>query len=127
MKNLNDIFVEPDNVEDFMIIKVKQEVVEERHGRYEATRYSWKLKLEEAQKRSYVLSVTNGIVRAIYKVSHWEYVTRDNYKYKRDIGRIMFEGVEVTDKAICDRFLNKMIPEKYRKKGMASPTLYCKK
>jgi hypothetical protein len=126
-KDMFNIYEEPENVEDYMIIKVRDEVVKELDSRYEATRYAWKISLEQAQKRSYVLSVTDGIVKAIYKVIKWEYVTKYNYIYERDIGRVMFTGIEVTDKSICDRFLNKMIPEKYRRKGMASPCLYCKK
>jgi hypothetical protein len=122
-----DVFVEPDNIEDFMIIKVRDEIIEGRHSRYEATRICWKISLEEAKKHNYVLSVTDGIVRAIYKVTQWAEVTSEYRTCDRDIGRVMFEGVEVTDKSICDMFLNKMIPEKYRKKGMASPCLYCKK
>jgi hypothetical protein len=122
-----EVFVEPDNIDDFMIIKVRDEIIEERHSRLEATRYCWKISLAEAKKRNYVLSVTDGIVRAVYKVNEWFEATGDYITSDRDIGRVMFEGEEVTDKSICDRFLNKMIPEKYRKKGMASPCVYCKK
>jgi hypothetical protein len=119
-------FIEPENIEDFMIIKVKSEIVEER-GRYDTTRCCWRISLEQAKKRKYVLSVTNGIVRAIYKVNNWRYVNASDTTLISDVGRVIFEGEEINSGEIYNTFNNKRIPEKYCKKGMASPCLYCKK
>lgn len=105
----------------YVIIKAKQEMVEER-GRYNATRIAWKMKLETIKQYPYVLSVTEGIVKAVYKVDVW--------KMAGEVGepdRVMFEGTEVKDEEITKKFVGKMIPECYRKKGQASPVLYQKR
>lgn len=117
-------FEEPENIENFMIIKVKQSIVEDRRSRYEATRRSWKINPNEASKHPYILSVTDGIVKEIYYANKWEKVTEGILE---DIGRYQFEGYVVNNKKMRDRFLNKRIPSKYSKKGMASPYLYCNK
>ena len=102
----------------FMIIKVKNYMVEQRGSRYEATRMSWRVNPTEAQKYQYVLSVTGGIVFEVYKVHEWHYCSGEG-------GRAEFTG-EIAEKNIRAIFINKKIPEKYRKKGLASPCLYGK-
>ena len=102
----------------YIIIKVNDFWLGQRNDRYETTRSAWKLKLSEAQKYPYVLSVSNGVVKEVYKVNEWHYC--DNRP-----GRIEFTG-EVASSNIRNIFINKKIPEKYRKKGQASPCLYCK-
>ena len=62
----------------------------------------------------FVFSVTDGVVREVYKVHRWLKSDRD--------GRYEFEGEIATD--IRNQFINKRIPEKYRKKGMAAPVLF---
>lgn len=103
----------------FMIIKVKNYMVDQRGSRYEATRSSWRVNLSEAQKYQYVLSVTGGIVYEVYKVHEWHY-------HHGESGRVEFTG-EKAEENIRDLFVNKKIPAKYRKKGQASPCLYGKK
>lgn len=103
----------------FMIIKVKNYMVEQRESRYEATRSAWRLVPEEAEKYEYVLSVTSGIVFEVYKVHEWHHRFGES-------GRIEFTG-EVAEDKIRNLFINKKIPAKYRKKGQANPCLYGKK
>lgn len=116
-----EVFKEDENTPRFIIIKTKQEVIDERgggeKGRYEATRSAWKLDPKKANKYPYVLSVTNGIVKAVYKIDEkgWTDSERE--------GRYWFEGSEA-EKRIAKLFLDKRIPNKYRKKGQASPFLY---
>ena len=100
----------------YMIIKVKEYWVQQR-GRYDCTRSAWKLNPKIAEKYPYVLSVTGGIVKEVYKVKEWHYCGN---------GRAEFTG-EVAEKSVQELFKDKKIPEKYRKKGQASPFLYCKK
>lgn len=102
----------------YIIIKVKEYWLNQRKDRYDCTRTAWKLKLDEAKKYPYVLSVTGGIVREVYKVSEWHY-------WEKEKGRIEFTGV-VAESEVQEIFKGKKIPEKYRKKGQASPCLYCK-
>ena len=53
----------------------------------------------------------------MYKVHDW-YLVEDRKRYA-------FNG-ELASKEILDRFVNKRIPDKYVKKGMASPVLLSK-
>ncbi len=61
----------------------------------------------------------NGVVRNVYSVDMWQ---KDSQGKE---GRFEFFGKEASDD-IKMLFLNKRIPENYRKKGMASPVLYHK-
>lgn len=58
------------------------------------------------------------MVYEVYKVKEWHYCEEIN-------GRAEFTG-EVAEPEIQKLFKWKKIPEKYRKKGQASPFLYCK-
>lgn len=118
-RNLSkETFKEDENTPKFIIIKTRQEVIDERGGsRYEATRSAWKLDHKKANQYPYVLSVTNGIVKAVYKIDEKGWV-----KHERK-GRYYFDGSEIKD-SVAKLFLDKRIPDKYRKKGQASPFLY---
>lgn len=112
---------EPDNFK-YMIIKVKPWRLDEmavkygsNNARYEATRGCWRIKLPDVKKYPYVLSVTNGIVREVYKVTEWH----ENGERKE------FTGV-VAPEEIRYLFVKKRIPDYYAKKGMASPVLKSK-
>lgn len=102
----------------YMIIKVKDYWLNQRNNRYDCTRSAWKLNPNVAKKYPYVLSVTAGIVREVYKVREWHYCEGGN-------GRAEFTG-EIAEPEVRKIFINKRIPSKYRKKGQASPYLYGK-
>lgn len=101
-----------------MIIKVKDYWLNQRNSRYGCTRSAWKLDPEKAKNYPYVLSVTGGIVHEVYKVKEWHYCEDRS-------GRADFTG-ELAEPAVQKIFKGKRIPEKYRKKGQASPFLYGK-
>ena len=111
-----NIYIEPSNL-DYIIIKTKDEMIAERGSLYEATRKAWYAKLETAKPYKYVLSVTQGVVREVYEVEKWQ--------MSGDSDRIEFIG-HVAPEYIKEWFMGKMIPEKYRVKGLASPFLYKK-
>ena len=102
----------------YMIIKIKDLILTQREDRYDCTRRAWRLNINEAKKYPYVLSVTNSIVKEVYEVDKWQPCQERN-------GRFEFIG-KVAEKEIRDLFIDKKIPEKYRKKGQASPVLYYK-
>lgn len=70
----------------YIIIKVKNSTLDELAdefpltNRYEATRYAWKIKPRNIKEFPYVFSVTNGIVKAVYKISEW-YLVEDKNRY----------------------------------------------
>ncbi len=110
----SQIYTEPSNL-DYVIIKTKESTVE-NEGLYDATRKAWHAKLSTAEPYKYALSVVSGIVREVYEVEKWKMFGDD---------RIGFEGHPAPNN-IADWFKGKMIPEKYRVKGLASPFLYKK-
>lgn len=102
----------------YMIIKIKDYWLNQRNSRYDCTRSAWKLDPKKANNYPYVLTVSGGMVYEVYKVKEWHYCEEIN-------GRAEFTG-EVAEPEIQKLFKWKKIPEKYRKKGQASPFLYCK-
>ena len=85
------------------------------NARYEATRGCWRISIPDIKKYPYVLSVTDGLVKEVYKVNEW------HEKGERK----EFSGV-VANKEIRELFVGKRIPDYYAKKGMASPVLKSK-
>ena len=102
----------------YIIIKINNRVLEERGNNiYETVRRAWKVNLEKIKEYTYCFAVLNGVVREVYKVQKWQPDSLGR------TGRSEFFGEEA-ESDIRNRFVNKRIPEKYRKKGMASPVLY---
>lgn len=104
--------------QDYVIIKTLPEFVESRGSLYEATRRFWHAKLEKAQEYKFVLSVVRGVVQEVFEVERW-------FTSPTKPPRIEFEGTP-TKNAEMRALIGKMIPEDYRKKGLASPFLYKK-
>ena len=106
------------DVPPFMIIKVKDSTVAAHDGdRYAATRQSWKINPENAKGR-YVLSVTNGVVKEVYKVDEWT-------KSVDNPGRYEFIG-KPADEEIAECFKGKRVPAEYVKQGSSNPVQYGK-
>ena len=106
----------------YMIIKVRLWRIDEMtaqfgpsNARYEATRGCWRISMPNIETYPYVLSVTDGLVKEVYKVNEW------HVKGERK----EFSGVVAPDE-IRNRFIGKRIPDYYSKKVMASPVLYSK-
>lgn len=109
------VYTEPS--EDYIIIKTYPNMVSSL-GLYEATRQAWRADINKACNYKYVLSVVYGIVKEVYEVSKWYTVKGTN--------RIAFEGEPTSNKDMVS-LKGKMIPDYYRKKGIANPFLYKKK
>ena len=106
------VYQEPKD--DYIIIKTSEGAIQAGGSLYEATRRSWPGDLERAKHYKYVLSVIKGVVREVYYVDNWY----------QDGDRIAFTG-KVTKDSISS-LKGMLIPQKYRKKGMARPFLYKK-
>lgn len=89
-------------------------------ARYEQTRSAWRLLPEKANEAKYVLSLTQGVVQAVYKVDNkgWQKYNDTTGKYKKV--RYFFEGSEA-DETITKLYLGKKIE---RKKGQSNPIQY---
>ncbi len=102
----------------YIIIKINNRVLEERgNDIYETTRSAWKVNLGKVSDYKYCLSVLNGVVKNVYHIQGWQPA------HSATPGRYEFYGEEAKSE-IRELFVNKRIPAKYRKKGMASPVLY---
>lgn len=118
------VYDEPSDFK-YVIIKVQQWRLDELKVefpstyRYEATRREWKIVPRSTKEYKYVFSVTNGIVKEIYKVHDW-YKSPDFNSQ-----RYAFNG-EFAEEETRNRFKNKRIPDIYCRKGMASPVLFSK-
>lgn len=115
------VYDEPNDFK-YLIIKVQQWRLDDlivQHGsdtRYEATRWCWHIRPRSIDEFPYVFSVTGGIVREVYAIERW---------LPADEGRYAFEG-KIAPQEIRERFIGLRIPDKYSKKGMASPVLFSK-
>ena len=98
-----------------LIIKIRQENVNSwgNGSIYETVHQWWKLNGDRRNAVKQVVAVIDGVVKGVYKVEKWY--------YNKEKDRWGFDGTEIK----ISEYLNKRIPpEKYRKKGQASPTLY---
>ncbi|OPZ77545.1 MAG: hypothetical protein BWY78_00970 [Alphaproteobacteria bacterium ADurb.Bin438] len=115
-----ECYEEPDDI-NYIIIKTSWRAKEERKNLYDATRMSWVLNKNNANKYKYVLSVIDGVVQEVFEVDKNGWSESNNRE-----GRYEFKG-KIAQKEVRDLFYNKRIPPEYRKKGSASPVLYKKK
>lgn len=118
LKEFDDSEAEPN---EYMIIKIKQDVLDSRNGNvYDTARRAWHVVPKKAIKYKYILVSLYGEVIAIYKNATWS-------KSLTETDRWEFTAIEANrqeDAQVIERYLYKNLPERYVKKGMASPILY---
>jgi len=85
---------------------------------YEATRKSWIVSLEKANKCEIVMAVYKGVVREVFICNKWEFYEIDKKGKKRNI----FYG-EKAKEEIRNKYYLKSV-EKYWKKGAQNPIKY---
>ncbi len=105
--------------DEYMIIKITQNALDVQAGNvYETARRAWRINPQNAEKYKYILISLYGEIIAIYKNAKWSPSHQNRWE---------FEAVEANmqeDAQIIERYLHKSLPERYVKRGMASPTLY---
>lgn len=112
-----------------LMITIRRSVMEEENI-YEAVRYAWKLNAKRAERADYVLAMKEGVVVGVFKPEKWLEVTKENKakyfrNHKGDLsGRWGFIGKTEVSKDIKEIYLNKRLPDKMRKKGIANPVRY---
>jgi hypothetical protein len=91
---------------------------------YEATRYAWKISRTKAMKAEVVLATLQGLIVGAFIASDWLDATAENFPGRSDMpGRLGFVGREAPD-AIKALYLNKRVPDEFRKRGAANPIKY---
>jgi uncharacterized protein len=109
-------FIDDKNNPSYIIIKVKDQKVNDI-GRLEATCLDLTINYYKAKKYEYILSVSNGVVREVYKVLK---VNKNENSNKCSI------DTTVASDEVRDKFINKRIPDYYMRRGLANPILYSK-
>lgn len=94
---------------------------------YDAVRYCWRVNKERAETYPYVMAVVNGVIKDVYKPIEWKEATTENFPeytwQESDAGRYGFVG-ELADDEIRIKYIGKKVPDRYRKKGAATPIRY---
>lgn len=109
----------PTKCPKFILIKINDYSINLKNNDiYEAVRASWRINPDIANKYPYVLAVRYGIVIGVYQINE------KGWKKTADGKRAYFEGSEAPDK-IKKLFIDKRNPERFRKKGLSNPCLYC--
>lgn len=107
-------FVEDEKCPKFILIKINDYNINknggvENDGIYKAVRWCWKINPSRANKYPYVLAVRYGIVVGVYKINN------NGWKKIENSERSYFDGIEASEE-IKRIFLNKKIPERFRKR-----------
>jgi hypothetical protein len=91
---------------------------------YEATRYAWKVSRERAQKAEVILAVVQGLIVGAFVAEKWLEASPANFPDRAEAhGRMGFVGREAPDE-IKTLYVNKRVPDEYRKRGAANPVKY---
>lgn len=111
------------NCPEFIMIKINDYNINKNgglgnNGIYKAVRWCWKIKPSRANKYRFVLAVRYGIVVGVYQIN------QNGWKKVENSDRAYFDGIEAPEE-IKKIFLNKKIPERFKKKGRANPASYC--
>ena len=116
-----EIYEEPDF--KYILLKTTDEKIArmaaegEEDPIFAACHEAWKLNLDIAQDYDYVITSVRGIVKGVFQVVGW-------YPVAGRINQIGFLGYRAEPK-IWDYFVEKRIPDIYRRRGVINPAQYC--
>jgi len=91
---------------------------------YEATRYAWKVSVKNAERAEIILACRRGMIVEVFIAGKWLPATPENFPGREPVpGRYGFVGLEAPE-SIRREYINKRIPDEYRKQGAANPIKY---
>lgn len=91
---------------------------------YDATRYAWKISPKKASKAEIICAVRFGIIVAVFVADEWLPATPEHFPGKEPMpNRHGFIGADAPD-PIRRMYINKRLPDTYRKRGAANPIKY---
>jgi hypothetical protein len=91
---------------------------------YEATRYAWKINVRKAKQAEVILPTFQGIIRGAFVASAWLEATLENFPDRQPApGRYGFVGGDAP-KRTQSLYVNKRVPDEYRRPGSANPVRY---
>jgi hypothetical protein len=92
---------------------------------YKAVQCAWRLDVKKAATAEVILATVQGIIKGAFVADQWLVATIANFnRLEQDMpGRFGFVGREA-DASIQSLYVNKRVPEEFRKKGAANPIKY---
>ncbi len=91
---------------------------------YEATRYAWKISRSNAKQAEVILATLQGLIVGAFVADDWLDATSANFPGREDLpGRLGFVGREALVE-IRRLYVDKRVPDEYRKRGAAYPIKY---
>lgn len=120
-----DYALEPFEVkEKLVLISITKSFQDEHLSTYEAVRCSWRMSLAKAKPYKLVLAHVNGRVVGAFRVNKWLPSTPENFPGRDVPGRFGFHGQEA-DSETWRYYVNKIVPDTFRRRGAANPVRYC--
>jgi hypothetical protein len=105
-----------------LLISVNRSATE--RSLYEATRYAWKIDPKKAKQAHVVLPTVQGLIIGAFVAEAWLPATVEHFPDREEApGRYGFIGEDAPEE-LKQRYVNKRVPDKYRKRGAANPVKY---
>ncbi len=108
-----------------LLISVNRSAAE--RSLYDATRYAWKIDRKKAERAEVILATMQGLIVGAYIAQEWLEATMANFpslaEVERIPGRFGFVGKEAPED-VKRLYVDKRVPDEYRKKGAANPIKY---
>ncbi len=115
-----------------VIISINKSALEK--SIYDATRFAWKININEACKAEFIIATVQGIIKGVFIAHEWKEATAANFPELKLIDEDIYDESirlkrfgfigESASKEILDKYINKRIPDKFRKKGASNPIKY---
>lgn len=101
-----------------IIIKIRQERIDEVGSVYKAVRWRWRLNPKKANKADYVVASCNGIIFGVFVVDEegWKKDSDDDERY-------FFDGKDAP-MSVQEKYVRKRLPASYMKRGAQNPVRY---
>ena len=118
---------EPFEVKDPLILVSISKSYYSRNDVYDAVRSAWKINVSRAGSYKLVLGHVRGLVVGAYRPEKWLEATRENFPgllAEDEPGGRGFVG-KPAETAIWNYYVNKRVPERYRRLGSRAPVRYC--
>ena len=110
--------------EPLILISIGQSHEDKTLTTYEAVRCSWVINPVRARNFGLVLARYRSEIVGAYRPSQWLPSTEESFPGRSAPGRWGFVG-DSAEQEVWNYYVGKEVPERYRRRGIQSPVLYC--